>query len=185
MSTSLTAGLVGEHESVLRVVAAMEHEIEEINRTGMVDAARITMMLDFTRNFTDGTHHAKEERVLFPLLEQVGPTAAGPVCIMLSEHDAGRVAVKGIADALPDAGWHAAARTQVVENLGLYAQLLRLHIHKENTMLFPLAEQVLDEPARAAAAGEFARLDAADRSAGVTERYLKMADQLARGHETA
>ena len=38
-------------------------------------------MVDFTRNFTDGCHHAKEEKLLFPLLEERDAAAGGPVSV--------------------------------------------------------------------------------------------------------
>ena len=90
MPHSPTEVLREEHELVLMVVAAMEREVASIERDDHVNADRVANMVDFTRNFTDGCHHAKEERVLFPLLEQRDAAAGGPVSVMLSEHDAGR-----------------------------------------------------------------------------------------------
>ena len=132
-----------EHELVLVVVEAMEREVAFIEREGRVHTKRVAQMVDFTRNFTDGCHHAKEERLLFPLLEERERSAGGPVSVMLSEHEAGRQAIRAIDEALPRANEDAAARAAVAENLGLYADLLRLHINKENTVLFPLADRIL------------------------------------------
>ncbi len=100
MSESPTEVLREEHELVLMVVAAMEREVASIESTDHVNADRVANMIDFTRNFTDGCHHAKEEKLLFPLLEQRDPAAGGPVSVMLSEHEAGREAVRAINSAL-------------------------------------------------------------------------------------
>ncbi len=121
MSESTTQILRAEHELVLIVVEAMEREVAAIDRDDRVDAGRVADMVDFTRNFTDGCHHAKEERVLFPALEQRGPMAAGPVSVMLAEHEAGREAVRAIDGALPRVEADAEARRTVAENLALYA----------------------------------------------------------------
>jgi hemerythrin-like domain-containing protein len=68
MSDSPTEVLREEHELVLMVVEAMEREVASIETTDHVNADRVANMIDFTKNFTDGCHHAKEERILFPLL---------------------------------------------------------------------------------------------------------------------
>ena len=71
MNQSPTEELASEHEYVLVVVSAMEREAESIHSGGPVDRDAIAGMVDFTRNFTDGCHHTKEEKLLFPLAEQV------------------------------------------------------------------------------------------------------------------
>ena len=179
MPQSPTEVLREEHELVLMVVAAMEREIASIERDDRVNADRVGNMVDFTRNFTDGCHHAKEERVLFPLLVQRDAGAGGPVSVMLSEHDAGRQAVAAINGALPEVGADAAARKVVAENLGLYAQLLRLHINKENSVLFPLADRLLDDLDKRRVADDFERVEEEETGAGVHERYHAMARALA------
>lgn len=179
MNESPTDQLRDEHELVLMVVDAMEREVEDIERTGRVHTDRVEMMVDFTRNFTDGCHHHKEEEVLFPTLEERSSAAGGPVSIMLSEHMAGREAIAAIARALPRADEDPAARVTVLENLRLYAYLLRLHIQKENTVLFPLAEDTLNDQEQEMMAAEFARVEELETGAGVHERYHRMAHDLA------
>ena len=178
MSESPTEILREEHELVLMVVEAMEREVASIRRTDTVRADRVANMVDFTRNFTDGCHHAKEERILFPMLEQRDPAAGGPVSVMLSEHEAGRDAVRAIDGALPAVASDPAARKTVAENLALYAQLLRLHINKENTVLFPLADRILGELDKRRLADEFERVEEEETGAGVHERYHAMAHVL-------
>ncbi len=178
MNESPTHILREEHELVLMVVEAMEREVAAIERDDRVNADRVANMVDFTRNFTDGCHHNKEEKVLFPLLEQRDPAAGGPVSVMLSEHEAGREAVRAINGALPAVADDPAARRTVAENLGLYAQLLRLHINKENTVLFPLADRILGELDKKRLAAEFERIEEEETGAGVHERYHAMAHVL-------
>ena len=98
---------------------------------------------------------------------------------MLSEHDAGRQAIRGIAENLPAAEADEQARTAVADNLAAYARLLRMHIHKENDVLFPLADRLLDEANRERIAAEFERVER-ERTGGVThDAYERLAKQLA------
>ena len=179
MSESPTRQLADEHDYVKLVVGAMDAEVASIERTGRVHTERVAQMIDFTRNFTDGDHHAKEEDLLFPLLEERSAAAGGTVSVLLSEHEAARGCIRAIAAALPDAGSSEAARGVIAENLKLYAFLLPLHIGKEDTVLFPLADQVLDEDDQRLLAAEFARVEAQEGSAASRERYHAMAHALA------
>ena len=151
MIDSPTRQLADEHEFVLLVVGAMEAEAASIERTGRVHTERVIQMVDFTRNFTDGDHHTKEEDLLFPLLEERSASAGGTISVLLSEHEAARDCIRAIDTALPDADGAdperaAAARAVIAENLKLYAFLLPLHIGKEDTVLFPLTERGAQRP---------------------------------------
>ena len=133
MLESPTRQLADDHDYVLLVVGAMAAEADRIERTGTVDTARVAQMVDFTRNFTDGDHHTKEENLLFPLLEERSPAAGGTISVLLSEHQAARDCIRAVDGALrdangPDGEKAAAARAAIVENLRLYAFLLPLHI---------------------------------------------------------
>jgi hemerythrin-like domain-containing protein len=179
MYATPTDQLREEHELVLMVVEAMEHEVTFIERTDRVHADRVAQMIDFTRNFTDGDHHTKEEDLLFPLLEERSAAAGGTVSVLLSEHEAARGCIRAIDAALPDAEHSAEARGVVAENLKLYAFLLPLHIGKEDSVLFPLTEKVLSVSEQEMLGAEFARLETGGAGSGARERYRKLAHSLA------
>jgi hemerythrin-like domain-containing protein len=184
MRESPTRQLADEHDYVLLVVGAMEAEAARIEETGSIDTERVAQMVDFTRNFTDGDHHTKEENLLFPLLEERSPAAGGTISVLLSEHEAARDCIRAISAALPDAGGQdeeraAAGRGVVVENLRLYAYLLPLHIGKEDTVLFKLTDELLSPGEQEILAREFEDLGKAPGAAAVTERYHRMAHDLA------
>jgi len=179
MNESPTRQLADEHEYVKMVVGAMDQEVAYIERTARVHAERVAQMIDFTRNFTDGDHHAKEEDLLFPLLEERSAAAGGTVSVLLSEHEAARGCIRAIDAALPDAESSEEARGVIAENLKLYAYLLPLHIGKEEVVLFPLADKVLDQDDQRLLAEKFARVGAEEGSAAARERYHAMAHALA------
>ena len=166
------------------VVGAMEAEAAFIERTGTVHVERVAQMVDFTRNFTDGDHHSKEEDLLFPLLEERSPSAGGTISVLLSEHEAARDCIRAIDAALPDAAGDdperaAGARGVIAENLKLYAFLLPLHIGKEDTVLFSLTDELLSVQEQDILAEEFDRLGATPGAAAMAERYHRMAHELA------
>lgn len=179
MDESPTDQLRSEHELVLMVVAAMEREAAFIERADRVHVERVAQMVDFTRNFTDGDHHTKEEDLLFPLLQERSAAAGGTVSVLLSEHEAARDCIRAIDAALPDAERSKEARSAVAENLKLYAFLLPLHIGKEDTVLFPLTEELLSVQEQEMLGGEFARLEKDTAGSGATQRYHALAHSLA------
>jgi hemerythrin-like domain-containing protein len=103
----------------------------------------IAAALSFLSEFADGHHHAKEEEILFPALEEAGfPRDGGPVAVMLHEHDLGRSLIvrmrelSTLESELARAGFREAAKQ--------YAELLGQHIQKENEVLFRLADRALE-----------------------------------------
>jgi len=184
MRETPTRQLAEEHDYVMLVVGAMTTEADYIERTGDVHAERVAQMVDFTRNFTDGDHHAKEEGLLFPLLEERSSSAGGTIRVLLSEHEAARECIRAVDRALGDAASadderKETARGVIVENLRLYALLLPLHIAKEDTILFALTDQLLSVQEQDILAKEFDRLGAMPGAAALVEHYHRMAHELA------
>ena len=140
----------------------------------------IEQMVDFFRTFADGCHHMKEEKYLFPKLIEKGMSPVnGPVAVMLSEHDAGRMYLKGIAGALPGAKAHNPdAAASIRTGLRNYSAMLRAHIAKENTILFPLSDSILTPAEQSELAAAFERLETEEMGPGVHERYHQFAHDL-------
>jgi hemerythrin-like domain-containing protein len=180
-STKPTDVLRHEHQVILMVLDAAEQEAASIAATGMVDAGRVEKMVDFIRTFADRCHHAKEEDLLFARMAERGfPPHAGPIGVMLHEHEQGRAHVRAVAEALPAAAeGDAAALTRVRENLVGYAALLRAHIYKEDNILYPMADQALSEDDQRALAEGFERVEREELGEGVHEYYHRLAHELA------
>lgn len=184
MPKSPTRQLAEEHEYVLLVVGAMEAEAARIEETGTVDVERVSQMIDFSRNYTEGDHHVKEESMLFPLLAERSREAGGTVSVLLSEHESARDCIRAISAALSavedeDEGRAVAARGVIVDNLLLYAYLLPLHIGKEDTILFGLTERLLSVRELEMLAEDFDALGTTPGASVSLERYRRMARDLA------
>ncbi len=143
---SPTDVLRDEHRVILGALTTLERAAERLDAGGPLPAGWWDQMLDWLRAFADRNHHAKEETSLFPAMAKAGvPAEHGPIAVMLEEHVQGRALIRGMAAA--GAARAAAARE--------YVSLLRAHIEKEDGIVFPLADSVLDEAGVAAVAREF------------------------------
>jgi len=175
--------LMAEHQVILRACAALAAFAEEVQRGGG-DPAELARFVQFIREYADALHHGKEEDVLFAAMVQAGfPRQAGPVGVMLLEHGQGRACVAELAGlAAAPAPWTADDRARLVEASLGYAGLLRAHIHKEDAILYPMAEQRLpaalaqrvDEACRA--------LDERHAADGSRARLERLAEALAARH---
>jgi hemerythrin-like domain-containing protein len=175
-----TDTLKHEHKIVLAVLDGAEREAQHIKATGNVDTEKVAKMLDFFRTFVDKCHHSKEERRLFPKLQERGmPGDAGPIAVMLHEHTLGRDEVKSIADALKRfQEGDAAAAKDVAQHLLSYAELLRNHIDKEDSVLFHFADQILTDSDQEELTTAFDEIEASEIGEGVHEEYHRFAHEL-------
>ena len=70
------------------------------------------------------------------------------------------------------------AVSRVTQNALAYATLLRQHIQKEDSILFPMADQVIPAEQHAQITEAFDHIEHEETGAGVHEKYLGLADEL-------
>ena len=141
-----------EHRVILRALEVLEAGAGRLAGGGALPEGWWARMIEWLRAFADRNHHAKEERSLFPALVTAGvPAEGGPVAVMLAEHAEGRAFIARM-DSGDPRGRADAARA--------YVRLLRDHIDKENDVLFPLADAVLETQTQQALAREFETVEA-------------------------
>jgi hemerythrin-like domain-containing protein len=154
MKTS-TQILSEEHENILKVIDALVMECDEIEAGKGIDKAFFEKAIDFIRNYADKFHHAKEEDILFKeLCKDNVQLHCNPVEQMLYEHDLGRGFVRDLEQGLRENN-----RSKVVENARGYIQLLQEHIFKEDNILYPMADNVLDQKTQNAMLEEFRKTE--------------------------
>ncbi len=99
---------------------------------------------------------------------------------MLREHSQGRALVAAMTKKLTD--WHVGeSLADLKKDLLEYVKLLRLHIDKENNLLFPKADGVLTADDQKALSEAFAKVESEEIGEGVHEKYYTMAHRLAGG----
>lgn len=169
-----------EHRVIERVLDCVDVIAQRARRNAALDAASAREALEFLATFADACHHGKEERALFPRMEQRGiPRHVGPLAVMLHEHEVGRAAIRGMREALErfERGETAAA-PDFADAAEQYVGLLHEHIAKEDQVLFPMAEACLGEPDREAVLARFEETETKDLPPGTHRRMLALADTL-------
>jgi hemerythrin-like domain-containing protein len=109
------------------------------------------------------------------------PLLGGPIAVMLSEHEAGRVYIRGMAAGAARMGRDPSGAQEVIENGRAYIQLLRGHIAKENQILFPMAERAPGPEEQARLLEAFDRFEAQETGAGVHEASVALLEKLRAG----
>lgn len=171
-----------EHRAIERMLTVLDTAARRLEQGERVRPDLFRQAVDFVRNFADRCHHGKEEDTLFRRMEARGvPRQGGPIYVMLIEHDQGRAHVRAVADAVDayEAGDGPAARV-IAENAMGYVQLLREHIMKEDSILYPLADRVLSPDDQQELERRFEEIETEVMGPGVHERYHRLLEGLER-----
>jgi hemerythrin-like domain-containing protein len=168
-----------EHRYILKVVHGLSVIDQELAAGRMPDLARLRNIVAFMREFADQCHHAKEEAILFPAMQDKGvPQQGCPLEGLLREHARGRELVGALAAAI-DAleGGDDAAPAALREAIAGIQQLYPNHIWKEDEMVFPMARRLFTQ-AELEALG--ARFEQAEIDLGQDhDRFVAFAGQMA------
>jgi hemerythrin-like domain-containing protein len=177
-----TEVLMSEHRVIERVLDCLERIAERAHAEKRLPRAQAETALEILGTFADRCHHAKEEHVLFPALERRGlPHAVGPVAVMLREHEEGRDLIARMRDATASCEVEPQqSAKRFATAAGAYVGLLREHFCKEDGVLFPMAESMMDDAERARVFAGFEKAETHDVGAGTHERMLGLVDSLAR-----
>jgi len=172
--------LMSEHQVIERMIATLERATDLLEAGQEVPPEIFIEASNFIQGFGDGCHHKKEEDVLFKAMAKNGmPASAGPIAVMLGEHETGRAYNRGMrAAAQKMAAGDEAAAQEVIRNARGYALLLTQHIAKENQILFPMADKIIPLAEQAAVVEGFEHVEHEETGEGVHEKYLGLVDHL-------
>ncbi len=176
--------LMTEHRLIEQVLDAMVGFADEIRRQAGTDKEALSRFVTFLREFADGCHHGKEEDVLFAAMVENGfPRDGGPIAVMLDEHAQGRAFIRELAKKSEQAGdWTDEDRQEIAGAAYGYADLLHAHIHKEDAVLYPMAEQHLPPEAMERVAEACDRLEEERTGTGAHARLHALAEDLVARH---
>jgi len=143
-----TALLRDEHKLILEVAGALADMLTAERAGEPLDYDAVARCITFFRLFVDACHHSKEEGLLFPGLEAQGMAQdAGPIAVMLSEHEQGRALVRAMAASLDGAGrGEERAGTTLRGAAEDFVDLIVAHIGKEDGVLFNMADDLIVGP---------------------------------------
>ena len=141
--------LRSDHQNILKHI----DDLEAVINQPTINHAKIKEFLHFTETFAE-PHHQKEEQVLFPALEKKGiPNEGGPIGMMLIEHATKRDYLVKMKEALQENN-----NIKLKENTQAMISLLRDHIYKEDSILYPCAQDVLTKEELASLASQCAKI---------------------------
>ncbi len=174
--------LVDEHATIEKVLDVLEALMRQIRQGDAFPREPLGRCVEFFRLFADACHHAKEEDLLFPVLERRGiPRDGGPIGVMLYEHQLAREYTRRMAAALEafDRGEEQAPQA-FLKAADDYLMLLRAHIGKENSILFPMGEQFIQPDDRRALCRRFCEVGCRSFGGQRKEQLEALAGTLAR-----
>lgn len=157
--------LSAEHRHIVKMLDLMEKEAREFSSGGELKKNFWARAADFLRHYADKFHHAKEEDLLFVELNRnMHKMHCCPMEQMVFEHNEGREHVGAMLEALESNNGAA-----VAEHAKKFAALLRDHIFKEDNILYPMAEDILDAAAKDEMLKKFSQFDRA-----IEDKYLSV-----------
>lgn len=179
--------MMNEHRAIERVLDALVAFAEEVQRKAATDKEELGRFLTFVREYADAGHHGKEEDILFRAMVEHGfPRNGGPIAVMLQEHDQGRGLVAILRARAEQAGpWSDDDRQEIVQVASGFSRMLHAHIHKEDAILYPMAEQHLPPEAMAQVGAACDEFEAARIASGSLERLSALGEALVARHAHA
>jgi hemerythrin-like domain-containing protein len=111
-----------------------------------VEPRQVAGFAEFLERDVDQRHGRKEEEGLFPVLSRYIPAEGGPVAVLVAEHDSLRSHQRVIAQAgarLASDPGASESFQRLLWEADVVHGFLDSHIEKEETVLFPLAREVL------------------------------------------
>jgi hemerythrin-like domain-containing protein len=167
-----------EHKLIARVVRLLP-VLSRSAEAGVVDEQVLSDLADFFSAFTDGCHHAKEEDLFFPKLQERGVSSKGcPVGTLRMEHQQGRSIVKALNSALEKHRQGDAGSSRIISAvLRDAAELYTAHIWREDFLLFPMSEKVLLDEDKESLVRDFAQVQTRFDSA-FQQKYERLVDSL-------
>ncbi|HKG22698.1 MAG TPA: hemerythrin domain-containing protein [Blastocatellia bacterium] len=170
-----------EHRVIERALHALDGICLRLEWGENVPASALLQLVDFVSTFADCFHHGKEEAHLFPLLERQGiEVEGGPLGAMKQQHQLERELTDRMS--LAAEGYRCVdpySRGRFLEAARRYSAHLLSHIEREDTILFRIADEILDESDKESLSEAFKKAGA-ELGPGEYEKYERLASTLER-----
>lgn len=139
--------LVRQHRDAEAMLVKLAAGVERVQREGVKGAGVLDDLRDLRREIQGEvlSHFREEEQALFPVLGRHIDSASGPIAMLMEEHAIFRQLELQFEEAVAalEAG-HGDGWEERIRDAGdSIARLLPAHIEKEESVLFPMAENLL------------------------------------------
>jgi len=172
--------LMNEHRVIEKVLSALKNCVRLVQAGGQVERSTVGAFAEFFRNFADRCHHGKEEDRLFTEMIRFGfSREAGPIAVMLDEHDQGRKHVGVLACIGAGTGpLKAEEAKELVAHAAAFTELLAAHIQKEDQILYPMALQAIPSQDMENLSTEFEKFEREVMGEDTHATYHRLAEEL-------
>ena len=141
--------LQDDHQQILSFIIKFEKELLSLMEDNTFDYSNFINNITFIKEFADKKHHQREEEILFKYLMEHGGLPAEKLVRqgMYVEHDLGRLYVTELLNAVTNYK----KEKSILDKLNIlsyghsYCHLLRRHIEKEDTVVYPFAMRILSK----------------------------------------
>lgn len=163
-----SSDLKHEHDGILHGLKILEIMMASLQNDAEAELDDFMNMVDFLKLFADKCHHGKEENLFFPALEKAGvQNQNGPIGQMLLEHQEARKYIASMAEAMKNG---TIEKVSFIASASNYVDLLQSHINKENSVLFPIADEIIPTKEQAALLEQFEEFEEKVMGKGTHER---------------
>lgn len=139
-----------EHRVIGQALRALEGMCLKLQSGEEIPEAALSQLLDFIWSYADLFHHRREEDVFFPALEKYLLSASkNPLGFIYHEHEVERKLLLRLGEeaeafrkGTPE------SRQRLIETASSYRDHLVRHMQHEDSILFILAEEMLDDQAK-------------------------------------
>lgn len=173
--------MMKEHEVILRMVAVIRKICFSLLQGKQVDYEVFDEIEDFIKNYADGHHHGKEEKIMFQeMTTHLGKMGKNLITHgMLVEHDLGRLHVMELRNAVErvKAGDEESKLDIIAEAIG-YSHLIERHIKKEDELIYVYGEKNLPLSVMNEINQKTHAFEEEASSHGVQEKYLALVERL-------
>ncbi len=179
-ATRPTAVLKAEHQVILRTLDVLRILVNRSLGGEGFELEACKQCVEFFQQFADACHHAKEEDLLFPKLQERGvPNENGPIGMMLHEHQLARGLTRDMDEALNAYEQNESEDADRFDQAaGQYIELLGNHIYKEDNILFAMGEQVMSEQDQQSLCDQFCEVGCRSFGGKKLEQLEQIADDL-------
>jgi len=132
--------LIQEHKTILRALDVLDALTASSDAGARIDTGDVDKILDFLRWFADAHHQVKEESILFPAIRARAAAEERPIRHMIFEHDRERQLIEEL-----ERDVRLGKTSEFSSRASRLSSGLRNHILKEDQLLFPDADALLDE----------------------------------------